>query len=54
MRSSASSSVLDRMLSVLLVEMDGLLTATTPPVFVLATTRDKRDLDPAILRPGYG
>lgn len=45
----------DRLLSVLLVEMDGLLSKSGNvggDVFVLATTTDKSALDPAILRPG--
>ena len=41
------------MLSVLLVEMDGVYSdMASTPVFILATTCDKDELDPAILRPG--
>ena len=44
---------MDRLLSVFLVEMDGLVSkASDSVVFVLATTADKAQLDPAILRPG--
>lgn len=51
--SESSSHVMDRLLSVLLVEMDGISSdMASSPVFIIATTSHKNILDPAILRPG--
>jgi SpoVK/Ycf46/Vps4 family AAA+-type ATPase len=54
-RTNVSAHVFDRLLSVLLVEMDGLVPSSRggSSVFIIATTLDKDLLDPAILRPGY-
>ena len=43
---------MDRLLSLLLTEIDGALRFKGPPVVLLGATRDRHDLDPAILRPG--
>jgi SpoVK/Ycf46/Vps4 family AAA+-type ATPase len=43
---------MDRLLSLMLVELDGALRPDGPPLLLLGATRDPRDLDPAILRPG--
>lgn len=43
--------LMDRLLSTLLTEMDG-VGSEENKVIVIATTRDKKQLDPAILRPG--
>ena len=43
---------MDRLLSLLLTEMDGAVQWGGPPVVILGATRDKSLLDPAILRPG--
>jgi ATP-dependent Zn protease len=54
-RASASGHVFDRLLSVLLVEMDGIVQSSSgnSHVFIIATTSDKDVLDPAVVRPGY-
>jgi len=49
---SSSEQSMDRMLSCLLVEMDGLCSKATDGLIVVAATDDRSKLDPAILRPG--
>lgn len=48
----STEGTMDRLLSLLLMEMDGALSAHALPVILLAATRDRTALDPAILRPG--
>lgn len=48
----SSQATMDRVLSTLLVEMDGASSGGGYGVTVIATTHDKALLDPAILRPG--
>ena len=43
---------MDRLLSLLLLEVDASLRADGPPLLLLAATSDRGRLDPAILRPG--
>lgn len=52
--SNSSSESFGRLLSTLLVQIDGLqhTSTDTPPVLVVATTRSLDLLDPALLRPG--
>ncbi|KAL1527942.1 hypothetical protein AB1Y20_009313 [Prymnesium parvum] len=47
-----SEGTMDRLLSLLLVELDGVQTAVGPPVVLLAACHSPGQLDPAILRPG--
>ena len=49
---SSAEGTLDRLLSLLLVELDGVQAATGPPVLLLAACVSPSQLDPAILRPG--
>lgn len=58
---SSAERTMDRLLSCLLMEMDGITAKTTPgggaaegrpPVMVVATTESKALIDPALLRPG--
>ena len=49
---TSTEGTMDRLLSLLLTEMDGALRFDGPPVVVLGATRHKADLDPSILRPG--
>lgn len=52
--SSSTSEAFSRLLSTLLIQVDGLRnpTADAPPVLVIATTTCLNLLDPALLRPG--
>lgn len=53
--SSSSSESFSRILSTLLVQIDGIQTDSkinNPPVLVIGTTRDFSLIDPALLRPG--
>lgn len=43
---------MDRLLSLLLVELDGVSRAGGPPVVLLAAASAPSALDPALLRPG--
>ena len=43
---------MDRLLSLLLIELDGVQTNTGPPVLLLGVCLSPSLLDPAILRPG--
>jgi SpoVK/Ycf46/Vps4 family AAA+-type ATPase len=43
---------MDRLLSLLLVELDGVARAGGPPVVLLAAASAPSALDPALLRPG--
>lgn len=55
---SSTEKTFDRILSTMLIEMDGMMSTSSSSrgiethVLVLATTTHKRALDPAILRPG--
>ena len=49
---SSSEGTLDRLLSLLLVELDGVHAASGPPLLLLAACVSPSQLDPAILRPG--
>ena len=49
---TTTEGTMDRLLSLLLTEIDGALRFKGPPVVLLGATRDRHDLDPAILRPG--
>jgi SpoVK/Ycf46/Vps4 family AAA+-type ATPase len=48
----STEGTMDRLLSLLLVELDGAVQWEGPPVVLLGATRDRKLLDPAILRPG--
>lgn len=47
-----SGGVMDRVVSQLLAEMDGMGGDTTKPIFILAATNRPDLIDPALLRPG--
>ncbi|CAM9351874.1 unnamed protein product, partial [Hapterophycus canaliculatus] len=49
---SSTEQTFDRILSTLLVEMDGVMSESGGHVVVLAATNDIERLDPALLRPG--
>lgn len=51
---TSTEGTMDRLLSLLLTELDGALTDVegAPPVVLLGATRCREDLDPSILRPG--
>lgn len=49
---SSTEGTMDRLLSLLLTEVDGALQWEGPPVVLLGATRQRALLDPAILRPG--
>jgi transitional endoplasmic reticulum ATPase len=49
---TSTERTMDRLLSLLLVELDGVRQSSGPPVVLLAAARSPELLDPAILRPG--
>ena len=49
---SSSEGTMDRLLSLLLVELDGVQESSGPPVLLLGVCTSPSQLDPAILRPG--
>ena len=49
---TTSHRTIDRLVSILLTELDGSTRWEGPPLVLLAATRERELLDPAILRPG--
>ena len=49
---STTEGTFGRLLSLLLLEMDAVVRSDGPPLLLLGATREREDLDPAILRHG--